>query len=119
MYDLVVWSNKEHVELQAVYPKLENLSLPKNYKLPTWFTGKAQPLNTGIIYFKNANKALEYNDQNGEYYNVLQGRLNYGEIYAVNSVEEYEAIVLDAIETCAISIIIPNKIIPPRTPATI
>lgn len=60
MYDLVVWSNKEHVELQAVYPKLENLSLPKDYKLPSWFTGKARPLNTGVIYFKEHNKALGY-----------------------------------------------------------
>ena len=60
MYDLVVWSNKEHAELQAVYPKLENLSLPKDYKLPLWFKGDAKPLNTGIIYFKDSQKALGY-----------------------------------------------------------
>ena len=51
--DVVVWSNKEHVQFRSVYPKLYNLSLPKGYKLPEWFTGYAKPLNTGIIHIKD------------------------------------------------------------------
>ena len=51
--DIAVWSNKEYVDLRTIYPKLRNLSLPKNYKLPCWFTGYAKPLNTGIIHIKD------------------------------------------------------------------
>ena len=51
--DVVVWSNKEHVQLRAIYPKLYDLSLPKGYKLPEWFTGYAKPLNTGILRIKD------------------------------------------------------------------
>lgn len=51
--DVTVWSNKEFVELRSIYPKLYNLSLPKGYKLPEWFTGVAKPLNTGILHIKN------------------------------------------------------------------
>lgn len=51
--DVAVWSNKEHVQLRAIYPKLCNLSLPKGYKLPEWFTGYAKPLNTGVLHIKN------------------------------------------------------------------
>ena len=51
--DVSVWSNKEYVELKAIYPSLFDLSLPKGYKLPEWFTGVAKPLNTGIIHIKD------------------------------------------------------------------
>ena len=51
--DVAVWSNKEHVQLRAVYPNLCELSLPYGYKLPKWFTGEARPLNTGILHIKN------------------------------------------------------------------
>ena len=51
--DVAVWSNKEYVETRAVYKKLHELSLPKDYKIPEWFCGKAKPLNTGIIHIKN------------------------------------------------------------------
>ena len=51
--DVAVWSNKEHVEIRACYPHLYELSLPKGYKLPDWFTGTAKPLNTGIIHIKD------------------------------------------------------------------
>lgn len=53
--DIAVWSNKEHVEIRGCYPKLSQLSLPKGYKLPDWFTGNAKPLNTGIIHIKDKN----------------------------------------------------------------
>ena len=53
--DVAVWSNKEHVELKGIYPELYDLSLPKDYELPEWFTGNAHPLNTGIIHIKNKN----------------------------------------------------------------
>lgn len=53
--DVAVWSNKEFVELRAVYPKLRDLSLPAGYRLPEWFTGNARPLNTGILHIKNRN----------------------------------------------------------------
>ena len=51
--DIAVWSNKEFAEIRTIYPKLYELSLPKNYKLPKWFTGFAKPLNTGIIHIRN------------------------------------------------------------------
>lgn len=53
--DIAVWSNKEHVEIRCCYPKLNKLSLPKDYELPNWFTGKAKPLNTGVIHIKDKN----------------------------------------------------------------
>lgn len=53
--DIAVWSNKEHVEIRSIYPKLSKLSLPLDYKLPYWFTGKAKPLNTGILHIKDKN----------------------------------------------------------------
>lgn len=55
-----VWSNKEYVEFKWIYPDLYNLSLAKSYKFPEWFTGKAKPLNTGIIHFKDNTSAKEY-----------------------------------------------------------
>lgn len=51
--DIAVWSNKEFVEVRSIYPELWDLSLPSNYTLPKWFTGKAKPFNTGIIHIKN------------------------------------------------------------------
>lgn len=51
--DVVVWSNKEFLEFKSIYPKLEDLSLPEGYSLPEWFTGKAKPLNTGVLYIKD------------------------------------------------------------------
>ena len=51
--DVTVWSNKEFSELKTVYPDLRNLSLPKDYTLPKWFTGTAKPLNTGVIHIRN------------------------------------------------------------------
>ena len=51
--DVTVWSNKEFVELRSIYPELHKLSLPDGYKLPEWFSGKAKPLNTGILHIKN------------------------------------------------------------------
>lgn len=59
-YDLITWSNKEFHELKSIYPDLDKLSLPKDYHLPYWFTGKARPLNTGVIYFKDNKQALDY-----------------------------------------------------------
>lgn len=50
---VTVWSNKEFIEFRSIYPKLHNLSLPKGYKLPKWFTGKAKPLNTGILHIRD------------------------------------------------------------------
>ena len=50
---VAVWSDKEFVEVLSIYPRLYELSLPKDYKLPYWFTGKAKPLNTGIIHIKD------------------------------------------------------------------
>lgn len=58
--DCLVWSNKEYVELRNIYPRVEELSLPKNYELPQWFSGYARPLNTGVIYFKNKQHVIEY-----------------------------------------------------------
>lgn len=51
--DIAVWSNKEHVEIRSIYPELYELSVPTGYKFPKWFTGKAKPLNTGIIHIKD------------------------------------------------------------------
>lgn len=51
--DVAVWSNKEFVEFRSIYPELYELSLPRNYKLPEWFTGTAKPLNTGIIHIRD------------------------------------------------------------------
>lgn len=74
--DIAVWSNKEFVNVRTVYPKLKDLSLPKNYLLPRWFTGIAKPLNTGIIHIKDkeivdlytseALKMARYNTNNNE-----------------------------------------------------
>ena len=58
--DVLVWSNKEQLYIKSVYPDKEYLSLPHDYKLPNWFCGKAIPLNTGIIHFKDSKKADEY-----------------------------------------------------------
>ena len=55
-----VWSNKEYLEYTSTYPDIRLLSLPKNYTLPKWFTGKVKPLNTGIIHFKDAKLADAY-----------------------------------------------------------
>lgn len=51
--DVTVWSNKEFVDIKTIYPKLRFLSLPKEYKLPKWFSGNAKPLNTGVIHIKD------------------------------------------------------------------
>lgn len=51
--DVVAWSNKEFLESKYTYPEVYELSLPKNYTLPKWFTGTARPLNTGLLYFRN------------------------------------------------------------------
>lgn len=60
---VVVWSNKEYAEFTSIYPKLCELSLGKDYELPEWFTGKAKPLNTGVIYFKNNEHAIEFSNE--------------------------------------------------------
>lgn len=57
--DIAVWSNKEFINTYKVYPPLYKLSVPKDYKFPTWFTGKAQPLNTGILHIKDP-KILDF-----------------------------------------------------------
>ena len=59
-HDLTVWSNKEFLEAESTYPRIDSLSLPHKYKLPAWFRGNVRPLNTGIIYFKNPQHALNY-----------------------------------------------------------
>lgn len=59
-YDLSVWSNDEHLEHTVIYLPKESLSTPKGYVFPKWFTWRATPLNSGIIYFKDKNNALEY-----------------------------------------------------------
>lgn len=61
--DVLVWSNKEFKEFTSIYAKKSSLTTPKGYKFPEWFTFKARPLNTGIIYFKKNNMALEYLDE--------------------------------------------------------
>lgn len=61
--NVTVWSNKEFVNVRAVYPQLYELSTPKGYTFPKWFTGEAKPLNTGIIYFNNPEFAKEYLDE--------------------------------------------------------
>lgn len=61
--DIAVWSNKEHVELRSVYPRLSKLSLPKNYKLPKWFTGTAKPLNTGVLHIKSKDIVKLFTDK--------------------------------------------------------
>lgn len=61
--DIAIWSNKEHVELRGIYPRLSKLSLPKGYKLPEWFTGKAKPLNTGIIHIKDKDIVKLFTDE--------------------------------------------------------
>lgn len=61
--DIAVWSNKEFVEIRSVYPRLTKLSLPQNYKLPEWFTGKAKPLNTGIIHIKSKDIVKLFTDE--------------------------------------------------------
>lgn len=63
MCDVLVWSNKEYVEDKRLYPNLDKLSLPEDYKLPEWFTGKTQPLNTGVIHFRKKEDAIEYCDE--------------------------------------------------------
>ena len=60
--DVAVWSDREHVELPGIYPALINLSLPVGFKLPAWYTGKAKPLNTGILYFKDKEIVRQYTD---------------------------------------------------------
>lgn len=57
--DIAVWSNKEYTETYRVYPPLYKLSVPNNYRFPKWFTGKAQPLNTGILHIKDP-KILDF-----------------------------------------------------------
>lgn len=61
--DVLVWSNKEMVEDRRLYPPVHKLSLPKDYELPEWFTGDMKPLNTGVIYFRKKNNAIEYCDE--------------------------------------------------------
>ena len=58
--NVLVWSNKEFYENEHLYPKLDCLSLPNNYCLPTWFSGKTKPLNTGVIHFRKKEDAVEY-----------------------------------------------------------
>lgn len=61
--DIAVWSNKEFVDLRTIYPKLSQLSLPKGYKLPEWFSGKSKPLNTGIIHIKDKDVVKLFTDE--------------------------------------------------------
>lgn len=61
--DVLVWSNKEYIELRGIYPRLEDLSLPNDYEFPMWFTGRNKPLNTGVIYFKDNYHASGYIDE--------------------------------------------------------
>ena len=61
--EIAIWSNKEFSEIRTIYPKLQDLSLPKGYKLPNWFTGKAKPLNTGIIHIKDKEVAKLFIDE--------------------------------------------------------
>lgn len=60
--DILIWSNKEYLVHTTVYPKLSELSLPEGYEIPFWFTGDEKPLNTGILYFRNKDNALDYID---------------------------------------------------------
>lgn len=61
--DIAVWSNKEHVEFKFIYPRLSELSLPRGYELPKWFTGNAKPLNTGILHIKNKEIIKMFTDE--------------------------------------------------------
>lgn len=58
--DTIVWSNKEQLIHTGVYPKLSALSLPEGYTIPSWFSGKQSPLNTGVLFFRNTKYANEY-----------------------------------------------------------
>ena len=61
--DCTVWSNKEHVEVRSIYPRLHELSLPHNYELPKWYKGLARPLNTGLLHFRKNKHAIEFCDE--------------------------------------------------------
>ena len=60
MSDILIWSNKEYLLYNAVYPSINKLSLPDGYELPEWFTGAEKPLNTGVLHFRDTKNALEY-----------------------------------------------------------
>lgn len=57
---LTVWNNKEFLIYKGTYPSLDNLSTHENYEFPKWFKGNIKPLNSGILYFKRPQIALEY-----------------------------------------------------------
>lgn len=61
--DVMIWNNKEALINRWIYPNIKTLSLPKDYKLPKWFTGDVKPLNTGVIHFKNNVYAKLYLDE--------------------------------------------------------
>lgn len=61
--DAVVWSRKEFLEMKSIYPDIKDISLPLNYTLPSWFTGRVRPYNTGILYFKNPEHTKEYAEE--------------------------------------------------------
>ncbi len=71
--DLIVYSTKEFKEFHTIYPRLENISFPENYKLPKWFTGFAKPLNTAVLWFKDQSTAKFYLD---EAFKIMIGNQN-------------------------------------------
>ena len=72
---VAVWSNREYLEFKGIYPDLHKLSLPENYSLPKWFTGKTKPLNTGILHFKNNSLAAEYCEEAFKYIRKNENKL--------------------------------------------
>lgn len=58
--NIVVWSLCEYRELQAIYPPKEYVSTPANYTYPSWVQYNAQPMNTGIMYFRRIEDAHNY-----------------------------------------------------------
>ena len=61
--DVTVWSNKEYLHIRSIYPELRDLSVPPGYEFPYWFTGNAQPLNTGVLHIKDKEIAKFYTDE--------------------------------------------------------
>ena len=61
--NVAVWSNKEYVEFKSIYPDLNTLPIPDGYKFPKWYTGKAKPLNTGIIHINDKKVIKVYLDE--------------------------------------------------------
>ena len=58
--DVSVWANKEYKEIRGIYCDIKDVSLPVGYTFPDWFNAESQPLNTGILHFRNKQRAKEY-----------------------------------------------------------